>query len=88
VEVKLFDQLIPISSGPVWLAQTYQRPIVPIYVFKQKKRIFIKVLKPITNLTGPTQEISQQVAASLEQMIDVTLSDWQVTDRFLLPQLR
>lgn len=87
VNVTLFNKTIPISSGPVWLAKTFHKPIIPFYTARENNRIILRVLDPITNIGQSEQTIAQELADDVEEMITNSLTQWQVTDRFLLPHL-
>ena len=50
--VKMFGKIIPISSGPAYLATRYQKPIIPIYLIKKSAVITVKVLQPILIVKG------------------------------------
>jgi|GEM_PF-3592275 len=87
--VAMYGKLVPISSGPAFLAQKYRKPIIPVYLAREAGKVVVHLLKPIlVSETDSVQLITQKVATSLETMIDATISEWQVTDRFLLPELK
>lgn len=82
-EVNLFGRKKLLTTGPLWLARKYRLPIVPICVRKDKDSVHVKVFEPIKYKNKNQKEVMDEIAFSIEKMINLTLDQWQVYDRFL-----
>ena len=82
-EVNLFGRKKLLTTGPLWLAKKYKLPIVPICVRKDKGSVHVKVFEPIKYKNKNQKVVMDEIALSMEKMINLTLDQWQVYDSFL-----
>ena len=87
VAVPMFGKKIPISTGPLWLARTFHKPLVPIYVTHHKGCITAHVLSPIEYQHRTDEYVMKQIGKKLAFMIEETLDEWQIADEFMFHQL-
>lgn len=82
--LKLFEKEVPVSTGAMWLAKKFQKPIIPVYSRKTNGTVELVVLKPIEFNKRPDDEVMNDIGSALETMISDNISQWHVMDRFLL----
>ncbi len=87
IAVSMFGKKIPISTGPLWLARTFHKPLVPIYVTHHQGCITAHVLPAITYHHKTDDYVMRQVGNTLAFMIEETLDEWQIADEFMFHQL-
>ena len=83
--VKMFGIDRQLSTGPYFLATTYNLQVVPIYVKRTGLTLEVMVL-PIIDHQVSQEVFMKNVAKALEIMIDDTLKSWQTYDTFLLDE--
>lgn len=87
IAVPMFGKKIPVSTGPLWLARTFRKPLIPIYITHQNGCITAHVLSPIPYQNRTDKFVMKQIGNTLTFMIEETLDEWQIADEFLFHQL-
>lgn len=87
VAVAMFGKKIPISTGPLWLARTFRKPLIPIYITHHLGCITVHALPPIEYRYRSDAFVMQQIGQRLEYMINQTLDEWQIADEFMFHKL-
>lgn len=82
-KVTIFGKKRVLTTGPLWLAKKYNLPIVPICTRKDKNTIRVNVFKPIEYLGESQKDVMDNITLVMENMINLTLDQWQVYDGFL-----
>jgi len=80
----MFHRLVPLSTGPVYLARVYNKSIVPLYVKWIGKEIHVYRLPPISYRDKSDDLVMKQIAHTIESMIRKMIFQWQPVQRYLL----
>lgn len=83
--VSMFGKMVPMSTGPIFLAKKYHKRIVPLYVKLEKNmELHIYRCTPIQYKNKTEVITMNNISRCVEEMIRKTITQWQPVERYLL----